>query len=178
MRGKKGVLHPDPTDPPRRRANKRKGHGTWNGDRPPILGVIGRESGCVRLTVLTRTTQAELEPQVLEATKEGTTVNTDEWQGYNHLAEYDRPHPTVNHNPTAPEWARDDDGDGIREVHCNTSEGVWTGVRNFLRPFRGVSKWFIDQYIAICEWSHNLATCTGSFLRALLVPPPCTSNGT
>ena len=31
-------------------------------------------------------------------------------------------------------WARDDDGDGIREVHCNTLEGLWTGLRNFLRP--------------------------------------------
>jgi hypothetical protein len=34
------------------------------------------------------------------------------------------------------EWARDDNGDGVREVHCNTLEGL----RNFLRPFRGVNK--------------------------------------
>jgi transposase len=28
------------------------------------------------------------------------------------------------------EWARDDDGDGIREVHDNTLEGMRTGLRN------------------------------------------------
>ena len=30
--------------------------------------------------------------------------------------------------------AKDADGDGINEVHTNTVEGMWTTVRNFLRP--------------------------------------------
>jgi hypothetical protein len=75
----------------------------------------------------------------------GSVVNTDEWGAYRHLPQADRLHRTVNHNPRGPEWARDDDGDGIREVHGNTMEGIWTGLRNFLRPFRGVSKWYLDQ---------------------------------
>ena len=49
--GEKGLLHPDPEDPPRRRANKARGHGTWETDRPPILGIVGRESGQIRLEV-------------------------------------------------------------------------------------------------------------------------------
>lgn len=49
--GEKGDLHDDPEDPPRRRANKVRGHGTWKNDRPPILGIIGRESGQVHLEV-------------------------------------------------------------------------------------------------------------------------------
>jgi hypothetical protein len=49
MRGKKGELHPDPADPPRCRANKQRGHGTYANDRPPIVGTVGRESGQVRL---------------------------------------------------------------------------------------------------------------------------------
>jgi transposase-like protein len=68
------------------------------------------------------------------------------------------------------EWARDDDGDGIREVHINTMEGLWTGARNFLRPFRGVSKWCLAQYIAVFEWAHNLKQATREFLRMMLVP--------
>ena len=44
-----------------------------------------------------------------------------------------RGHATVKHSKK--EWARDD-GDGIREVHSNTIEGTWTGLKNFLRPFR------------------------------------------
>ena len=45
MRGKKGVPHRDPDDPPRRRANALPGHGTWANDRPPVCGTVGRESG-------------------------------------------------------------------------------------------------------------------------------------
>jgi transposase len=59
---------------------------------------------------------------------------------YNHLVKADRLHVTVCHTPGKREWARDD-GDG-GEVHTNTSEGFWTGLRNFLRPFRGVNKVF------------------------------------
>lgn len=35
----------------------------------------------------------------------------------------------------------------MREVHGNTQEGLWTGVQKSLRPFRGVGKWYEDQYL-------------------------------
>lgn len=47
--GEKGVPHPDPEDPPRLRANQARGHGTWDSDRPPVLGIVGRDSGCIQL---------------------------------------------------------------------------------------------------------------------------------
>ena len=50
-RGKKGDKHHDPLDPPRRRANKQRGHGTYDNDRPPIVGTVGRHSGQCRLRV-------------------------------------------------------------------------------------------------------------------------------
>lgn len=49
--GEKGQRHSDPEDPPRRRANKTRGHGTWDKDRPPVLGIVGRESGKVQFIV-------------------------------------------------------------------------------------------------------------------------------
>jgi len=93
-------------------------------------------------------------------------VYTDEWAGYRPLTSAGRGHAAVNHN--AGEWARDDDGDGIREVHCNTLEGIWTGLRNSLRPFRGVNKIYLEQYIKMFEWSYNLKSITPAFLRVLL----------
>jgi hypothetical protein len=54
--GEKGRLHPDPEDPPRRRANQARGHGTWETDRPPVLGIVGRESGQI-LLLLKKTAQ-------------------------------------------------------------------------------------------------------------------------
>ena len=119
MRGKKGEYHPDPDDPPRRRANKQRGHGTYDNDRPPVVGTVGRESGQVRLRVVHHTDQETLQHHVHSFTLAGVQVYTDEWLGYNHII---RPHSTVCHSQH--EWARDDDGDGIREVHINTTEGM------------------------------------------------------
>lgn len=168
-RGKKGVPHRDPEDPPRRRANKAVGHGTWDGDRPPICGVVGRSSRRLRLRVGRRNWAAELVHQtVLPRTEAGTTVNTDDWSAYKGLKAEGRGHVTVSHNRG--EWARDDDGDGVREVHVNTLEGIWTGLRNFLRPFRGVNKVYLEQYIKMFEWSYNLKAVTTEFLRVLLGP--------
>jgi hypothetical protein len=56
-RGKKGDRHQDPDDPPRRRANKRRGHGNYENDRPPIVGSVGRQTGEVRLRVQRHTDQ-------------------------------------------------------------------------------------------------------------------------
>jgi transposase len=103
---------------------------------------------------------------VLPATEPGAMVYTDDWNGYNPLGRRDRGHATVNHNRG--EFARDDDGDGVREVHCNTMEAIWTGLRNFLRLFRGVNKVYLEQYVIIFEWSYNLKAVTDEFLRILL----------
>lgn len=166
--GEKGVPHEDPEDPPRRRANKTKGHGTMENDRPPVVGIVGRDSEKVRLEVVDNSDQKTLDPLVVNMTKPGTMVYTDEWSGYNHLPELGRGHATVCHTPGRREWARDDDGDGVREVHNNTTEGLWTGLRNFLRIFRGVNKLFLGQYVAIFEWSHNMKAATRNVLRLIL----------
>ena len=88
--GEKGVKHSNPNDPPRCRGNKTRGHGTWDSDRPPVFGIIGRESSQIQLKVTHNSARKDLEPPVLKATQPGSTVNTDEWGAYNHLGEADR----------------------------------------------------------------------------------------
>ena len=88
---------------------------------------------------------------------------TDEWQGYNQVK---RAHSTFCHGKH--EWARDDDGDGVREVHANTIEGLWTTTRNFLRPFRGVHKKYLKDYLAVCEHGINLKRITPKFIAWLV----------
>ncbi len=166
--GEKGDLHDDPDDPPRRRANNTRGHGTWETDRPPIAGVVGRDQGQIRLRVCRHSDRATLQPYVEASTRPDATVYTDEWGAYTHLPETGRHHATVCHTPGRRQWARDDDGDGIREVHNNTIEGIWTGLRNFLRPFRGVHKKYLACYVAIFEWAHNLKRVTREFLRTIM----------
>src|SRR5262249_24081707 len=166
MRGKKGVPHRDPDDPPRRRANARPGHGTWANDRPPVCGAVGRESGRIRLTVTERSDGEALEAVVRRASWPMGTVNTDGGGRDHGVPEIGRRRTTVRH--LAGEWARDDDGDGIREVHINTLAGLRTGLRNFLRPFRGVNKVYLYQYVAMFEWSYNIKRVNEVFLWALL----------
>ena len=66
---------------PRRRANKIPGHGAWDNGRPPVRGVVGRESGRLRLTVVEHSDGATLVEVVGRATWPMVTVNADEWQG-------------------------------------------------------------------------------------------------
>ena len=141
-----------------------------------MAGVVGRGSSQVRLHVVRNSDRLTLEGLVQVATSPGSTLNSDEWTGYARVPELGRTHATVNHS--GGEWARDDDGDGIREVHVNTMEGTWTGLRNFLRPFRGVSKWYLSGYVAIFEWSNNLKVVTDAFLAILLGREPTTDGGT
>ena len=85
MRGKKGDEHSDPADPPRRRANKRPGRGTYANDRPPIVGTVGRESGQVRLRVVGNTTGPTLCGHVHQFTQSTAEVYTDEAESYHQL---------------------------------------------------------------------------------------------
>jgi len=106
---------------------------------------------------------------VREAVEPPAVVDTDDWRGYDRLAETGCDRAVVCH--AAGEWARDDDGDGVREVHVNTMEGLWTGLRNFLRMFRGVNKEYLHQYVAVFEWGYNTKRVTPQFIRAMLGVP-------
>jgi len=131
-----------------------------------VAATIGRASGRACLHVVANSDRPTLEGLVQATTAPGATLNTDEWRAYGRVVELGRGHVTVNHG--AGEWARDDDGDGVREVHVNTMEETWTGLRNYLRPFRGVSKWYLMGYVAMFEWANNLKRVTDEFLGRLL----------
>jgi ISXO2 transposase-like protein len=133
-----------------------------------VAGVIGRDTGLAQLFVLEDVSSASLEGFVGRVTRPDVTLYGDEWGGYAWVAASGRGHATVCHTAVPREWARDDDGDGVREVHNNTCEGLWTGLRNFLRPFRGVNKVYLYQYAAIFEWGFNIKCAAGEFIRALL----------
>ena len=166
----KGAKKKDPiADPPRRRGNQRKGKGTMANDRPPVVGTVGRNSGQIRMKVCDNTQQITIQPQVEITTLPNTTVYTDESDAYNRIPDSGRERQTVCHSQR--EYARDDDQDGFCEVHCNTMEGFWVGLRNFLRPFRGIHKKYLYLYVAMFEWSYNLRWIDFDFLRRLLFPP-------
>lgn len=140
--------------------------------------MVGRQTGLAQLFVLDNVDAESLRGFVGRVTRPDVTLYTDEWGGYVWAEASGRTHQTCCHTPGEREWARDADGDGINEVHNNTCEGLWTGLRNFLRPFRGVSKWFLDEYVGIFQWIHTLKAVTADFLRALFGLRLTTSLGT
>jgi transposase len=93
-----------------------------------------------------------------------TRLYTDEWQSYrgSHPC-----HATVAHGVR--EWARDDDGDGQREVHCNTCEGAGAALRTYLRAFRGVHKRYLHLYVAMYEAIVNTKRVTPQLIRRMCI---------
>jgi hypothetical protein len=91
-----------------------------------------------------------LGPFVERFTSPEATLYSDEYDSYKAL---ERTRLTVCHGQK--DWARDADGDGLREVHVNSQEGCWTGLRTFLRPFRGVHKHYLAGYVAVYELAVN-----------------------
>jgi len=163
--GKKSTPHRDPADPPRRRANKRKGHGTYANDRPPIISVVSRATGEQRFWVCDHADRRTCHNLIAEnVPRGGTLFYTDEWQSYagSHPA-----HATVRHSVY--EWARDADGDGLREVHGNTCEGAGAALRTYLRAFRGVHKQYLHLYVATYEAMVNTKRVTPALIRRLCI---------
>jgi transposase len=163
--GKKSTPHRDPYDPPRRRANKRKGHGTYAHDRPPILSVISRETGEPRFWVCDHADRRTCADLIAENVPlERTILYPDEWQSYRGSHPV---HATVRHG--IHEWARDDDGDGRREVHCNSCEGAGAALRTSLRAFRGVHKPYLHLYVATYEAMANTKRVTPTLIQRMCV---------
>lgn len=125
--------------------------------------MIGRETRQVRIRVMKNTQGKTLCPFVERFTQTEATLYTDEYNSYNRLK---RIRHTVCHGNN--EWARDDDGDGIREVHVNSNEGGWTGLRNFLRLYRGVHKAYLSGYVAIHEMAVNHKQVSPTIISALV----------
>ena len=84
-----------------------------------------------------------------------TQLYTDEWQSSrgSHPA-----HATVRHG--VHEGARDDGGDGRREVHCHACEGAGAALRTDLRAFRRVHKQDLPLYVATYEAMVNAKRLT------------------
>jgi transposase-like protein len=143
---------------PRQRGLQLRGRATAELGRPPLLGLVQRRdktdqdapAAQVYLEVLENVRTATIKPIITAQVKGGAQFFTDEYNIY-HFTEADYDHRTVNHG--AGEYARRDP-DGTC-VHCNTMEGLWSGLRNFLDHFRGISQRFLHLRVARYEFLHN-----------------------
>lgn len=144
--GHKG--HPNgqgPPHSPRRRGLKRRGRGTWQKDKPPIV-ILVKRGGPLRLKMCTDLKKESLRPWLRSQVGQGSRVYTDDYSIYQFLTLAGYRHHSVNHS--GHEYARG-------KVHCNTAEGIWSLLRPYLRTFRGVSKVYLPLYVAAFEFRYN-----------------------
>jgi transposase len=127
--------------------------------------VVSRDTGEQRFWVCDHAAKRPCHDLIAENVPANRTMlDTDEWQGYDgsHAT-----HATVCHS--AHEWARDDDGDGRREVHGNTCEGAGAALRTYLRAFRGVHKQYLHLYVATYEAMVHTKRVTPHLIRRMCV---------
>jgi transposase len=134
-------------------------------EKPPILGMIQR-AGTVVIRMLENVRQVTIGPLIRATIAPGTVVYTDEYDIDARLTKWGSGHRTVCH--AAEEFARDEDGDGFREVHVNTIEGFWSLPRSWLRPHRGVSQEKLPLDLGFFEFVHNVRKRGKALLGALI----------
>lgn len=156
----------------RRRLKGKRGRGTLETEKPPIFGMVQR-GGEVVVKMLPNVQQKTIQPVIATAVAKDSCIYTDEYTIYGRLVEWGYRHKTVNHG--AGEYARDEDEDGFHEVHVNTIEGIWSLLRSWLRPHRGISQDKLPLYLGFFEFLHNVRkrgkALLPSLLQILLAPP-------
>jgi len=94
--------------------------------------------GDVVIRMLENVQQVTIKPLIQATIAPGTLVYTDEYDIYGRLDEWGYEHESVCHSEG--EYARDDDGDGLCEVHVNTMEGFVRSVDRKRNIFSGRSQ--------------------------------------
>jgi transposase len=121
-------------------------------EKPPILGLLQR-GGAMVVRMLANVQQATIRPIIEASVAEGALAHTDGYDVYARLQDGGCGHRTVRHGRG--EHARDEDGDGFREVHVNTAEGFWSLLRSWLRPHRGLSREKLPACRGFFQLVHN-----------------------
>jgi transposase-like protein len=150
----------------RNRLKAKRGRGTLDTEKPPVFGMIQR-TGQLIIEMLPNVQQKTIQPLIQDYVQPGTLIYTDEYNIYARLQEWGYLHKSVNH--AIKEYARDEDGDGFHEVHTNTIEGIWSLLRSWLRPHRGISQDKLPLYLAFFEFVHNVRQRGKALLASLLV---------
>jgi transposase-like protein len=137
-------------------------------ERPPVCGMLER-GGQVVIHVLAHVQQQTIELLMQDPMASGTLVYTDGSSMYARRETWGYDHTSVNHGRGA--FARDDDGDGLCEVHVHTREGFWSLLRRWLRPHRGIAQEQLPLSLGFVECVHHMRTRGKALLGALIALP-------
>jgi hypothetical protein len=130
-----------------------------------MLSVSSRETGEQRLWGCDHANQATCHNLIAENVPGASAIlSPDEWQSYRGSHPV---HATVRHG--VHEWARDDEGDGHREVHGHACEGAGAALRTYLRAFRGVHQRYLPLSVATYEAMVHTKRVTPQLIQRMCI---------
>jgi transposase-like protein len=132
------------------RARRGMSKGGGSIDKAVVMGMRERSSGKVRAEVIPNVKGDTLKPRVQQAVKAGSTVYTDQWNGYTGLqGRFD--HETVNHAETYVEG----------RVHTNGIENFWALLKRGLNgTYVSVEPFHLFRYLDERVFTYNLRDLT------------------
>ena len=131
--------HVGPKPQKMHRSRRLKIHGPDRKDTTAIvMGMLDRESRQVRAKVVPNVKRETLQNEILNQIEGGSTVYTDGYPAYDHLAAQDYIHATVNH---VEEYVRG-------QVHTQGIENFWSLLKRGLRgTYVAVEPFHLDRYV-------------------------------
>lgn len=129
------------------------GQGRSGKDKTPVIGVLQRD-GKVKAQKAKDTTIKTLTRFIKSNVKPGSTVSTDEWKGYNRIAEKFN-HLIVSHGS----------GQYVKgEAHTNTLEGFWSLFkRGIVGQYHQISAKYLNMYVDEFCFRYNNRKTIGVF---------------
>ena len=134
-------------------------------EKPLVFGMIER-GGPVVMPLLDHVKQKTIEPLIKDTTESGALVSPDAYRIDARLERWGYARKSVNHGRG--EYARDEDGDGLCEVHVNTMAGFWSLLRSWLRPPRGIFQAKLPLYLGFFAFIHNVRRRGKALLESLI----------
>ena len=124
-----------------------------------VIGMVNRDTKEVVAKKVESAKTYDLQPEIYSNIKEGSTIITDEWKGYDVL-KWNYKHEKVNHSKY--EYVRKDERVAYK-IHTNTIEGFWGIVKRGINGiYHWVSKKYIDLYLQEYSFRYNKRALTGS----------------
>lgn len=123
-------------------------------------------NGEVVIQMVTNVQHVTTQPIITEMITQGSLIYTDEYDIYDSLPKWGYQPKSVNH--AVGEYAHDEDGDGFHEVPVNALEGIWSLLRSWLQPHRGISQEKLPWCLGFFEFIHDVRRRGKALLHSLL----------
>ena len=127
---------------------KKRGRGTYKGDKPPIITIVERATGYTIFSVEKNLSIQLIRHKVRTHCESGVTIYTDEYPIYNGLRKLLKveSHKTITHSENL--YANG-------KIHVNNCENRHSLLRPFLNMYRGVSKKNLNTYVKFFQFTFN-----------------------